>query len=248
MNFSIEGDNNGSIDALGNKLTGLKKTLLSNFEMMEAVLLEAKSTASREAQQYEELRQMEEAKVGMLEVQLQEKEESLRMKESANRQLEESLTAKVQELEHRLTEKEDLTGLLEQRTAEITNLRTAKKKNIMVVDDNPDIVTTVKTLLEVKGYEVQPAYSGQEVFNLLAKQKPDLILLDIMMPRMDGLEVLTRLKGDSNTRSIPVVLLTAKQPDEAIFGGYDIWADSYITKPFTNTQLLNVINRLIGEA
>ena len=124
----------------------------------------------------------------------------------------------------------------------------AKKKTILVVDDNPDIVTVVKTLLEVKGYKVQSAYSGQEVFNLLAKQKPDLIILDIMMPRMDGLEVLTRLKGDSNTRPIPVVLLTAKQPDEAILGGYDIWADSYITKPFTNPQLLNVINRLIGEA
>ena len=124
----------------------------------------------------------------------------------------------------------------------------AKKKTIMIVDDNPDIVTIVKTLLEGKGYKVQSAYSGQEVFNLLAEQKPDLIILDIMMPRMSGLEVLTRLKGDTNTRSIPVVLLTAKQPDEAIFGGYDIWADSYITKPFTNPQLLNVINRLIGDA
>jgi len=248
MKYSIEGDNNGFNGALGNNVTELKETLLSNFERLEAVLLEAKSTASRQTQQYEELRQMDEARVGMLEVQLQEKEESLRAKESAIKQLEESLTAKIQELEHRLTEKEDLTGLLEQRTAEITNLRMAKKKNIMVVDDNPDIVTIVKTFLEVKGYKVQSAYSGQEVLNLLAKQKPDLILLDIMMPRMDGLEVLTRLKGDSNTRPIPVVLLTAKQPDEAILGGYDIWADSYITKPFTNTQLLNVINRLIGEA
>ncbi|MCZ6564127.1 MAG: response regulator [Deltaproteobacteria bacterium] len=172
----------------------------------------------------------------------------MKSKESAIKQLEESLTAKIQDQEHKFTEKEDLTGLLEQRTAEITNLRMAKKKTIMVVDDNPDIVTVVKTLLEVKGYKVQSAYSGQEVFNLLAKQKSDLIILDIMMPRMDGLEVLTRLKGDSNTRPIPVVLLTAKQPDEAILGGYDIWADSYITKPFTNTQLLNVINRLIGEA
>ncbi len=172
----------------------------------------------------------------------------MKSKESAIKQLEESLTAKIQELEHQFTEKEDLTGLLEQRTAEITNLRMAKKKNIMVVDDNSDIVTIVKTLLEGKGYRVQSASSGQEVFILLAKQKPDLIILDIMMPRMDGLEVLTRLKSDSNTRPIPVVLLTAKQPDEAIYGGYDIWADSYITKPFTNPQLLNVINRLIGEA
>ena len=248
MKFSIEGDNNGSNDALGNNLTELKETLLSNFERMEAVLLEAKSTTSRKAQQNEELRQIEEAKISMLEVQLQEKKESLRTKESAYRQLEESLTAKTQQLEHRHTEKEGLTGLLEQRTAEITDLRMAKKKNIMVVDDNPEIVTVVKTLLEVKGYKVQSAYSGQEVLDLLVEQKPDLIILDIMMPRMDGLEVLTRLKDDSNTRPIPVILLTAKQPDEAILGGYDIWADSYITKPFTNTQLLNVINRLIGEA
>jgi len=219
MKVSVEGDDNRSIGALGNNLTELKKPLLSNIESMHALLLRAKFTASREAQQYEELRQMGEAKVGMLEAQLRETEETLRTKESAIKQLEESLTAKIQELEHRLTEKEDLTGLLEQRTSEITNLSMAKKKNIMVVDDNPDIVTIVKTLLEVKGYEVQSAYSGQEVFNLLAEQKPDLILLDIMMPRMDGLEVLTRLKGDSNTRPIPVVLLTAKQPDEAILGG-----------------------------
>ena len=126
MKFSIEGDNNGTIGALGNNLTELKKPLLTNIERMDALLLRAKSTASREAQQYEELRQMEEARVGMLEAQLQEKEESLRTKESANRQLEESLTAKIQELEHRLTEKEDLTGLLEQRTAEITNLRSTQ--------------------------------------------------------------------------------------------------------------------------
>ncbi len=69
MKFSIEGDNNGSIGTLGNNLTGLKKTLLSNFERMEAILLEAKSIASREAQQYEELRQMGEARVVLLEAQ-----------------------------------------------------------------------------------------------------------------------------------------------------------------------------------
>ncbi len=107
MEFSIEGDNNKSIGPLGNNLAGLKKTLLSNFERMEALLLEAKSIAFREVQQYEELRQMEEARVVMLEAQLQEKEESLRSKESAIRQLEESLTTKIRELEHRLTEKED---------------------------------------------------------------------------------------------------------------------------------------------
>ncbi len=123
MKFSIEGDNNGSTGALGNNLTELKNPLLSNIERMDALLLRAKSTASCEAQQYEELRQIEEARIGMLAAQLQEKEESLRTKETAIKQLEESLTAKTQELEHRHTEKEDLTSLLERRTSEITDLR-----------------------------------------------------------------------------------------------------------------------------
>ncbi len=122
-----------------------------------------------------------------------------------------------------------------------------KNKTVMVVDDNPDIVTIVKTILEGKGYVVQSAYSGQEVFNLLKEQKPDLIVLDIMMPQMDGLEVLTRLKGEASTSTIPVILLTAKVQYEDVLGGYKMGADYYITKPFTSTQLLNGINLLLGE-
>jgi len=121
------------------------------------------------------------------------------------------------------------------------------KRTIMVVDDNPDIVTIVKTILEVKGYGVQSAFSGQEVFTLLSEQKPDLIILDIMMPQMDGLEVLTRLKEDSGTATIPVILLTAKVQYEDVLGGYKMGADYYITKPFTSTQLINGINLLLGE-
>ena len=122
-----------------------------------------------------------------------------------------------------------------------------KNKTVMVVDDNPDIVTIVKTILEGKGYGVQSAYSGQEVFNMLEEQKPDLIVLDIMMPQMDGLEVLTRLKGEPATATIPVILLTAKVQYEDVLGGYKMGADYYITKPFTSTQLLNGINLLLGE-
>jgi CheY-like chemotaxis protein len=122
-----------------------------------------------------------------------------------------------------------------------------KNKTVMVVDDNPDIVTIVKTILEGKGYGVQSAYSGQEVFNLLKEQKPDLIVLDIMMPQMDGLEVLTRLKGEPSTATIPVILLTAKVQYEDVLGGYKMGADYYITKPFTSTQLLNGINLLLGD-
>ncbi len=117
----------------------------------------------------------------------------------------------------------------------------------MVVDDNPDIITIVKTILEGKGYNVASAYSGKELLAHLENQKPDLIVLDIMMPEMDGLEVLTKLKETSETASIPVILLTAKVQYEDVLGGYKLGADYYITKPFTSTQLINGINLLLGE-
>ena len=121
------------------------------------------------------------------------------------------------------------------------------KKTIMVVDDNPDIITIVRTILEGKGYNVLYAYSGAELLTSLETQKPDLVVLDIMMPQMDGLEVLTRMKGAPETSSIPVILLTAKVQYEDVLGGYKLGADYYITKPFTSTQLINGINLLLGE-
>ena len=120
-------------------------------------------------------------------------------------------------------------------------------KTIMVVDDNPDIITIVKTILEGKGYAVLSASSGPELLNMLKTQKPDLIILDIMMPEMDGLEVLSRLKAVAETATIPVILLTAKVQYEDVLGGYKLGADYYITKPFTSTQLVNGINLLLGE-
>jgi len=122
-----------------------------------------------------------------------------------------------------------------------------KNKTIMVVDDNPDIITIVTTILEGKGFSVFSASSGAELLNMLKGQKPDLIILDIMMPEMDGLEVLSRLKAMSETATIPVILLTAKVQYEDVLGGYKLGADYYITKPFTSTQLVNGINLLLGE-
>jgi CheY-like chemotaxis protein len=121
------------------------------------------------------------------------------------------------------------------------------KKTIMVVDDNPDIITIVKTILEGRGYTVFSASSGPELLTMLPNHKADLIILDIMMPEMDGLEVLTRLKGKTETATIPVILLTAKVQYEDVLGGYKLGADYYITKPFTSTQLVNGINLLLGE-
>ncbi len=123
----------------------------------------------------------------------------------------------------------------------------ATKSTIMVVDDNPDSVTIVKTILEVKGYGVQSAYSGKEVFNLLGEQKSDLIILDIMMPEMDGLEVLARLKVAPETSSIPVIMLTVLDTNEDMMTSYKLGADYYVTKPFTRTQLMTGINRILTK-
>ena len=117
------------------------------------------------------------------------------------------------------------------------------KKTIMVVDDNQDLVEIVRLTLESKGFKVRCAYNGQELLDSLERQKADLILLDIMMPQMNGLAVLKRLKGNPDTASIPVILLTAKALEEDVRVGYKLGGDEYITKPFTRTQLMTSINR-----
>ncbi len=116
----------------------------------------------------------------------------------------------------------------------------------MVVDDEQEMVDLIKTTLEAKGYGVQPAYNGQEAFNLLGEQKPDLIILDVTMPQMDGLEVLTRLKGNPGTASIPVILLTANTEHDDVLGGYKAGAECYIPKPFTKGQLLDGVNSILS--
>ena len=122
----------------------------------------------------------------------------------------------------------------------------ATKSTIMVVDDNPDLVAIVRVYLEGDGYNVRCVNSGSQAFAGLEKQKPDLILLDIMMPEMDGLEVLRRLKGGRETSSIPVILLTAKVQYTDIVTGYRMGADYYMKKPFTRTQLRTGINLFLS--
>jgi two-component system alkaline phosphatase synthesis response regulator PhoP len=118
----------------------------------------------------------------------------------------------------------------------------ADKKTILVVDDEPELVTMIRNILEENGYRVICAFDGPQVFEVLKKQTPDIILLDIMMPEMNGLDVLTRLKGDPETSSIPVFLLTAQDEYQEMLTGYDTGTDYYITKPFTRTQLMKSIN------
>ncbi len=122
----------------------------------------------------------------------------------------------------------------------------ASKRTIMVVDDNPDIVEILRIALESIGFNVRCAYSGKHLFAGLEELKPDLILLDIMMPQMDGLEVLRRLKENSDTASIPVIFLSAKGLPGDVLKGYKMGAEYYITKPFTPTQVLDGINLVLS--
>jgi len=120
------------------------------------------------------------------------------------------------------------------------------KRNITVVDDDPRIVALVRVILEQEGFNVRCANSGYQLFAGLEKEKPDLIILDVMMPVMDGLVVLARLKDAPETSSIPVILLTVLEQHEDVLAGYKTGADYYMTKPFTRTQLITGINRLLG--
>ncbi len=121
------------------------------------------------------------------------------------------------------------------------------KGTILVVDDNSDIVAITKTILEKEGYVVQTADNGLEVFSRLEEQKPDLIILDVMMPQMDGLEVLRKLKETPDYLSIPVILLTAKVQHEDVLKGYKLGADYYLTKPFNSSQLIIGVNFTLNK-
>lgn len=115
---------------------------------------------------------------------------------------------------------------------------------VVVADDDPDIVDILKFNLETVGYEVLTASDGEQARDLILAALPDLVVLDIMMPKMDGLEVLTVIKAHNHTRNIPVVMLTAKTSDNDLWQGWDAGADYYITKPFDLEELLRFIGYL----
>jgi DNA-binding response OmpR family regulator len=119
---------------------------------------------------------------------------------------------------------------------------------ILVVDDDPVIQKLLSVNFEMEGYVVRTASDGVEGLEAVEAEVPDLILLDVMMPRMDGLEVVRRLKADGATAAIPVILLSAKAQAADISDGLDAGADDYITKPFDPLELLDKVADLIGTA
>lgn len=110
-------------------------------------------------------------------------------------------------------------------------------ERVLVADDDPDILTVVKINLELDGFEVDTAVDGEEAMAKATSTPPNVIILDIMMPRMDGLTALHRLRSQAGTANIPIILLTARGLPEDRVRGLELGADDYITKPFDITEL-----------
>jgi two-component system alkaline phosphatase synthesis response regulator PhoP len=121
------------------------------------------------------------------------------------------------------------------------------KGKILVVDDEIYIVHILDFSLGMEGYEVVTALDGEQALEKLKMEKPDLIVLDIMMPKLDGYEVCKAIKSDPETRQIPVILLSAKGRNVDQKMGFDVGADDYITKPFSPRKLVERINQLLGQ-
>ncbi len=119
------------------------------------------------------------------------------------------------------------------------------KQTVLIVDDNIDTVELLKKRLKAEGYNTEEAYDGEEALKKVQERLPDLIVLDLMMPKIDGYEVCRRLKTDERTKLIPIIMLTAKADVESKVKGFDIGADDYVPKPFDYRELSARIRSLI---
>jgi len=116
---------------------------------------------------------------------------------------------------------------------------------VLVVDDDNDNLGLVTHMLARRGYEVVTATDGVGALATVERERPDVILLDIVMPEMDGIQVLDRIRAQARSASIPIILVTARSHDEDVLAGYKYGADYYITKPFTEEQLLHGIELIL---
>ena len=120
------------------------------------------------------------------------------------------------------------------------------KKKILVVEDEESILQLQTILLTLKGYEVEGVMDGQAALEAVAAKKPDLILLDIMLPKVNGFEVCRQVKTNEATRHIPVLMLSAKKSKEDLLKGEQVGTDGYITKPFKSAMVIETIQRLLS--
>lgn len=121
-------------------------------------------------------------------------------------------------------------------------------RKILAVDDEKSIIRLIEVNLRREGYDVVSAGDGKEALEKVAREQPDLVVLDVMMPYLDGFEVLNTMKKDPDTRDIPVIMLTARAQDADVFNGYRSGADCYLTKPFNPRELNTFVRRIFESA
>jgi DNA-binding response OmpR family regulator len=130
----------------------------------------------------------------------------------------------------------------------VTSERTENGKPVVLVaDDDPDILALVSFRLERAGYDVLGAHDGEEALRLAVEHAPDLAVLDVMMPKLDGYEVTTRLRQNGATRRMPIILLTARVQEADIARGFEVGADDYVKKPFSPQELGARVQAILGR-
>lgn len=118
-------------------------------------------------------------------------------------------------------------------------------KDLLIVDDEPGVVVALQFLMEKQGYTVMVAENGEDALELIYKHKPDLVLLDIMLPGIDGLEVCEIIRLNPDYRKVKILFLTAKGREVEIAKGMALGADDYITKPFSNVELISKVKAIL---
>lgn len=121
------------------------------------------------------------------------------------------------------------------------------KKPILLVDNNPDTLNILTAILQGEGYVTDTAADGEMALKKVGAQQPQIILLDLMLPKISGIDVCRKLKKDHATRHIPVIIMTAKSNDEAKKGVVSAGADSYLLKPFDPADLLKQVKKFFGK-
>lgn len=119
--------------------------------------------------------------------------------------------------------------------------------SVLVVDDDPDVCDLVTYKLEQTGFEVRRAFDGDQALREVAAEVPSLVLLDIMMPGMSGLEVLQRWRADAATAQLPVIMLTAKAQEADVERGFELGADDYVVKPFSPRELARRVSAVMSR-
>ena len=122
-----------------------------------------------------------------------------------------------------------------------------EKNRILIVEDEESLLKLESILLTSKGYHVTGVMDGMSALDEVRRNRPDLVLLDIMLPIMDGFEVCRQLKGNPDTANIPVVMLTAKKNSQDMAFGHEAGCDAYITKPFKSMKILETIQHFLGR-